>query len=1023
MIYFCSRTKALGFTRYRCPAEYQCSCKPGAIISLTTVRRHRDIALGRLRVQNRRQPISLPLPDPFTYPQRSFVAEVNDSSERSILHSSPSSISSYENEISGSYSSGSKEQQDISSFQSPSCLSNYERESNSFGKRFISPSSSALENDSMVCLMESSEGLSASEGTEVMYELDPDERNLSEKKRNIREFLDMYKWHCGFYLRHNQTLTAMDDLLCKDFAGGIKCWKTISKQMLQFSEMEITTYSYCTSYHGLLSHSAETGDIIPCNHPSCALSPAPTKELKYIGLWKRFVARLQSEEDGPELLSYTREGFVQGKQSGFEEKTDFFCGEGFREYAKGLSGFGVDEEDEDKKHLFLFISTDGAPAFRSTSTSFWPVIVYLGNIPPDRRYKHSNIFPVLCIPGNPSDLESFMEPLYEELETLHIGKKVKLWDGREVLVQCHLLNVMGDLPAKKKLCMIKGVNSYTPCLYCEIRGKKSTITNTIYYPNYILAQKRRRNGDVKLVKRNLWNPKQLPTRDVSKTRKVFQELQDLRLENKRILERDLIRETGIIGECELVKRFESVTPYLSMPIDLMHLLFENVAPQMVAIWVGDIQTNENHDYLSRLVVRRKVDKVLQMSGRGIVDSIRRPRGLTERGRWKADEWRTFVLTTSLPAFHQLLPEHVLSGWWYFCQICELAMRPVLREEDMEDLSSYCTKFFEHYSNTYYGGKQSNLHLMRYTIHLLLHIPISTNYCGPLVCFSQFSVERFIGSIKGSTQAKQNYSESVMERWLFEQATMVCEKISGVRIPFVGNEEENLSVAFESLCSNNHIYGGYYLRGYVRRCKLRSLDDEVGFSITSRMVRLYMSDLNISRQEAKDLIQQHQDVCIWNRLLIKKPEENLCRKFTSFALDRQRSASFFAAEFECKEVTEVHYGRLELFLEHSYVHPESQANQSKMMYIGSWASRGLKSGRQQQIYARGNPSSSQVFSTKTVEDVRSIVRNISVLEVDVEGCSRSSKRTYFVDEMIPVEGLMRRNRRTNHAIKQLCGLRR
>lgn len=195
MIYFCSRTKALGFTRYRCPAEYQCSCKPGAIISLTTVRRHRDIALGRLRVQNRRQPISLPLPDPFTYPQRSFVAEVNDSSERSILHSSPSSISSYENEISGSYSSGSKEQQDISSFQSPSCLSNYERESNSFGKSFISPSSSALENDSMVCLMESSEGLSASEGTEVMYELDPDERNLSEKKRNIREFLDMYKWH------------------------------------------------------------------------------------------------------------------------------------------------------------------------------------------------------------------------------------------------------------------------------------------------------------------------------------------------------------------------------------------------------------------------------------------------------------------------------------------------------------------------------------------------------------------------------------------------------------------------------------------------------------------------------------------------------------------------------------------------------------------------------------------------------------------------------------------------------------
>lgn len=892
MICFYSRRNGISFTRYRCPVEYRCSCRPGALISLTTVRRHRDIALERLRVQNRRQTISLSLPVPLAISESSSLEDSYNSNRSPSFHSSISSNSTRESDSASLYGIENERTHDNVRFQSPFNILDDEVESSSSSINH-SKSLGVQENDSdELCFVESSETLGASDLNERVSGCDQEERNLGERKKKIRQFLEEYKWYCGYYLRHNQTLAAMDDLLCRERMIGIKCWKTIRKQMLQLSEMEVKMYPYCTSSHGLLSYSTETGQIIPCTHPGCASSPAPIKQLKYIGLWNRLVARLQSEEDGPELLSYVRDGYFQAEQSGFEETTDFFTGNGFREYAKGLNGFEVDKADGLEKHLFLFISTDGAPAFRSSSTSFWPVIVYLGNIPPERRYKHRNIFPVLCIPGNPSDLESFMEPLYEELEALEKGRKVTLWDGRKVMVKCHLMNVMGDLPAKKKLCMIKGVNSYAPCLYCEMRGELSNTTNTIYYPNYIFVQKRRRNGRMTSRMRHLWYPQQLPIRDVLNTQKIFQELEDLKMEGEIKKKRDLTMQSGIIEKCQLVSRFESITPYLSMPIDLMHLLFENVAPQIVGIWIGDVYTTENYAFLSSSAVRKKVDKVLETSGSGIVDSIRRPRSLMERGRWKADEWRTFILTTSLPALHQLLPDNILSGWWLFCQICEFSMRPALSQEDVEELSDYCTQFFHHYSDTYYGGNESNMHLMKYTIHLLLHIAISTDFCGPLVCFSQFSVERFIGITKGSTRAKEKYSESVMERWLFEQSAMVCQTFSGVKIPLIGSEHANISIARHSLCSNNHLYPGYHLRGYVRSCKIRSLDVEVGVCVHSRLVRLYMSDLIISKQEAQNLIRKHQDVTVWNKLIVKKPEEDITRKYASFRLNRQRSTSFF-----------------------------------------------------------------------------------------------------------------------------------
>lgn len=60
---------------------------------------------------------------------------------------------------------------------------------------------------------------------------------------------------------------------------------------------------------------------------------------------------------------------------------------------------------------------------------------------------------------------------------------------------------------------------------------------------------------------------------------------------------EYMRESGTIGEGRIFKRFNSMRPYLSLPVDLMHLLFENVAPFLVIIWMGEIDTGGEHAYL------------------------------------------------------------------------------------------------------------------------------------------------------------------------------------------------------------------------------------------------------------------------------------------------------------------------------------------------------------------------------------------------------------------------------------------
>lgn len=1015
---------------YYCPDIYQRQCENGSLVSISTVRRHRAIAQERERRKAGNPFLSLPLPFPITEScgSRSYPSHNGTHSTDSKLTTPNSSL----------YSDGTISSTQTSNPPERSCNSSY---TGSFlGHEDIE---STLENGDInrsgirkhqmeaVAVGPDLRSLSYENGTvkhptrsdievdSILYDINDEQDEIddtsypsTEEQDSLqvdKSFLQNYGWHCRFFLKHKLTYSAMDELIQRDMPNGLRSWKTICKKVEVLSGIRYTAHDYCSAGHELIEPHPDGNT---CSHSDCRLNPAPKKKLVYIKLRERLLAMLKDKDLGKEMRSYVHEGYTSQKNDENEDLEDFYSGEGFQTYVQELEGYEneITSESRNVLHLFLFLSTDGAPAFKSSSKSIWPILVYVGNIPPEKRYQEEFILPVSCIPGNPKNLESFLSPLYDELEELQKGIEATLWDGSQTIVYCHVIHELSDLQARRKLCLLKGVNGCLPCAYCYIKGVRNEARNTLYYPNYVIIKKRKRTGEPRSVKKHFWKAASLPLRDEIETHHHFKVLEDLRDSGTRKELEEYMKNTGIVGEAQIFKRFPSMKPYLSLPVDLMHLLFENIAPFIVNIWLGEVDTEGEHSYLKSGPAYRAVNEILAKSGVGIDPSIRKPRDLTQKGLWKAEEWRTFVTITSLVALHDLIPDSILRGWWWFSQICDLSMRPRLDKSDMESLSSLCVSFFNHFSSTYYRGLDSRLHLMKYTVHLVLHIPSSTLFCGPLVCLSQFSTERYIGIIKGSIHAKNLYAESTIRRWIFQQSVHLCQR-KGIAIGLVPQTDVTTNDSDKrSRHSNMGSYEAFLLKGPMKETGVRTMEEQVAFPLLSSIIRYYSSNLEISRTEAAYFILENDDISVWDRLSVQRADEWVMRNYRRFTTATERSTSFFAGMFRSGQSgdVDVYYGRVSFFIEHSFINPVTKESDQRILVAAAWASRGLKVGTQHQVFAGGFMSSSSVFPLCTVEDVECFARNIAVIETVKKKVNARRTRTYFVDNLLEDDKLLNPN---------------
>ncbi|CAE6441230.1 unnamed protein product [Rhizoctonia solani] len=337
------------------------------------------------------------------------------------------------------------------------------------------------------------------------------------EKTGVRTHEAMRKTYC-----HQATHTSIPSL------------KDIRRQMLALSALKAVDYHSCRN--SCICYAGYLKDLNECPYcHSLRLNPAgaPYAIFSFIPLIPQLLAMFRNPATYNKML-YRSQHIKDG-----EAIKDIFDGLLYEFLCK--SRVFVDGEQlpfkhfEDFRELALMIMLDGMAPFKKRKHSCWPIIIVNFNLKPNIRMHQDNIICIGAIPGphSPKDLNSFLQPLIDELVQLAKGVEAVDVVRKEVFsLRAHLIAAGGDLPAISKLMEFIGHNGRLPLRTHE----------------QCLAQG--------------YNVLQAPNDHARANRAT---------------------ECGIKG-VTLLARLSSVRIPDSFPVEVMHMVWINLIPQLMDLW-------------------------------------------------------------------------------------------------------------------------------------------------------------------------------------------------------------------------------------------------------------------------------------------------------------------------------------------------------------------------------------------------------------------------------------------------------
>lgn len=232
----------------------------------------------------------------------------------------------------------------------------------------------------------------------------------------------------------------------------------------------------------------------------------------------------------------------------------------------------------------MSFNIDGLPLFSSSQVQLWPIIGLIKN-----HNFEPFVIGIFCGTGKPMPLTDFLGDFVFELDDLLHHGFVKL--GKTYRIQVH--SFVCDSPAKAFVKCIKSHNGYSSCNKCNEVG--------VYL-----------NGRIVFASTNA--PK--------RTHESFK------------LQLDAEHHTGVSPLSQL-----SVGLVTAFPIDYMHNICLGVMRKLLLFWLnGSLKTrlcNRNVNLISTTLESLRSYMPVEFN--------RKPRSLSEIHRWKATEFRTFLI--------------------------------------------------------------------------------------------------------------------------------------------------------------------------------------------------------------------------------------------------------------------------------------------------------------------------------------------------------------------------------------------
>ena len=333
-----------------------------------------------------------------------------------------------------------------------------------------------------------------------------------------------------------------------------------------------------------------------------------------------------------------------------------------------------------KQCLSLQVNIDGLPLFKSASIQFWPI---LGMI---EKTRMPFIIGLFCGLQKPKPLDEYLHDFIEEMKVIEA-------EGIEIEGKHHGLKlsaVICDAPAHSFVKNVKGHSGYSGCTKCTQPG--------------------------------VWNNKMtfLETNAAPRTDKDFRAMTD----DGHHLGVSLFQQLNI----DLVSQF---------PLDYMHLVCLGVVRRLILLWMkGPLKTRLGNNMitaLSEVLISMKVFIPKEFA--------RKPRALHKVDRWKATEFRQFLLYTGPITLHGKLPQSMYQNFMQLSVGMFLLLSPTLCSHYCDYAHDLLVAVVNNFAKIY--GKE----MVVYNVHGLTHLAEQVKVYGPLDNISSFAFENFLGRLK------------------------------------------------------------------------------------------------------------------------------------------------------------------------------------------------------------------------------------------------------------------------------------
>lgn len=366
--------------------------------------------------------------------------------------------------------------------------------------------------------------------------------------------------------------------------------------------------------------------------------------------------------------------------------------------------------------IYVDIGIDGLPLFKSSCTSLWPIMGKLSNI------ENVEVFLIGAYVGakKPSSVDIYLHDFIYDLKSL---KETGIYlDGRVLKVKIRAF--ICDTPARAFLCDVVGHNALNGCMKCYQVGTK--INNVTVFSS--------KSSDLR-TDEDFCNRKQ----------KEFHK--------------------EMYGTSHSSLETFGVKMITQFPLDPMHLLDLGVTKKM--LYYLTVINKKSNITMSDANKKILSNRLIAYSGYSPSEFQRKPRGIEELPRWKATEFRQFILYYGPIVLKNIIHDDVYYEFIILHVAYRLITTPKHFQSNMDNANELFKLFVENFSKIF--GDTS----ITFNVHSTLHLTQCVSDYGLTTNFSAYCFENFLQYMKNRIRNPSKILQQI--RNLFSKTPLNVKK--------------------------------------------------------------------------------------------------------------------------------------------------------------------------------------------------------------------------------------------------------